>query len=449
MDGGRRRRRKAEGLWSEGALSQPVNDDTTLRHRATDCTTTTTTITTDTTTTIAITTTTTADTDTDTDTSTSTQHACTPPRPPASPRNAAIACPAHRSMSSLSPPTAAAPSPHLRSPHVGTPRTPSTRSPAAPPAALTPPQYVQQTPPTPSRTAAFAAAHAVGTLSAVDSQLQRGQTRKAASPPPSTASTASSATAAPDSADGASGVSSPSKRVRRAAAAPTRLPALYQHAATADLVVLIADMLAELVGLNDRIPLSGAGLTRFHSRAPPTISIADYLARLTIHASLQPSILLSMVYYIDILSTHYPPFVVSSLTVHRFLITAATVASKGLCDTFLTNGFYAKVGGVSLLELNMLELEFLVRVGWRIVPNAEVLGDYYRSLVERLAGRYVVEPAPVEEGKDGEEDKKDKDGKDGQDGKETKELTESKEGQDKKEGPKDRGESSKTDDASG
>ncbi|RPB17221.1 cyclin-domain-containing protein [Morchella conica CCBAS932] len=171
------------------------------------------------------------------------------------------------------------------------------------------------------------------------------------------------------------------------------LPQLYQHCPTNDLVYLISDMLLELVGLNDKIPLSGAGLTRFHSRAPPTISIPDYLSRLALHASLQPSILLSMVYYIDILSTHYSPFVVSSLTVHRFLITAATVASKGLCDSFLTNGFYAKVGGVSLMELNLLELEFLVRVGWRIVPKGEVLEEYYRSLIGRLQSKYIIEGA--------------------------------------------------------
>jgi len=30
-----------------------------------------------------------------------------------------------------------------------------------------------------------------------------------------------------------------------------------------------------------------------------------------------------------------------------------------------------------------LELEFLQRVEWRIVPQPEVLVDYYRSLVER------------------------------------------------------------------
>ena len=34
-------------------------------------------------------------------------------------------------------------------------------------------------------------------------------------------------------------------------------------------------------------------------------------------------------------------------------------------------------------ELALLELEFLWRVEWRIVPKPEVLVDYYRSLVER------------------------------------------------------------------
>ena len=93
-----------------------------------------------------------------------------------------------------------------------------------------------------------------------------------------------------------------------------------------------------------------------------------------------------MVYYIDRLCALYPAFTISSLTVHRFLITSATVASKGLSDSFWTNNTYARVGGVSLKELALLELEFLWRVEWRIVPKPEVLVDYYRSLVERSEG---------------------------------------------------------------
>jgi hypothetical protein len=161
------------------------------------------------------------------------------------------------------------------------------------------------------------------------------------------------------------------------------MPVRYERCNTRDLVVLISSMLMELIRYNDAIPLRDGHLTRFHSRAPPGISVQDYLQRLTTHATLSPPILLSMVYYIDRLCALYPSFTISSLTVHRFLITSATVASKGLSDSFWTNKTYARVGGVSLKELALLELEFLARVEWRIVPRPEVLVDYYRSLVER------------------------------------------------------------------
>jgi hypothetical protein len=48
------------------------------------------------------------------------------------------------------------------------------------------------------------------------------------------------------------------------------------------------------------------------------------------------------------------------------------------------------VGGIKLAELGLLELEFLYRLDWRIVPNPEVLVDYYRGLVGRTED-YVLE----------------------------------------------------------
>ncbi|EPS40119.1 hypothetical protein H072_6084 [Dactylellina haptotyla CBS 200.50] len=190
---------------------------------------------------------------------------------------------------------------------------------------------------------------------------------------------------------------SPSKRAKSTQPTKKLVPRDYQLCSMNDLVVLISDMLNQLVSLNDGIPLTQGGLTRFHSRAPPTITITDYLHRIALHTTLEPSTLLSTVYYIDLLSNHYPAFTISSLTVHRFLITAATVSSKGLCDSFCTNTFYARVGGISLRELNVLELEFLNRVGWRIVPQAEVLREYYVSLVRRMGDGWGFEDGPESE----------------------------------------------------
>lgn len=125
-------------------------------------------------------------------------------------------------------------------------------------------------------------------------------------------------------------------------------------------------------------------------RTAPGISVLDYLHRLAKHATLIPPLLLSMVYYIDRLCALYSDFTINTLTVHRFLITAATVAGKGLSDSFWNNSFYARVGGVKVAELKLLELEFLYRVDWKIVPNPEVLVAYYKGLIERCPG-YVLE----------------------------------------------------------
>jgi Cyclin len=188
------------------------------------------------------------------------------------------------------------------------------------------------------------------------------------------------------------------KRIRPPTPSVKLMPMQYEHCNPKDLAVLISSMLMELIRYNDTIPLRDGHLTRFHSRAPPTISVLDYLQRLTTHATLSPPILLSMVFYIDRLCALYPAFTISSLTVHRFLITSATVASKGLSDSFWTNKTYARVGGVKLKELALLELEFLWRVEWRIVPRPEVLVDYYRSLVDRSEGYEIDITGKLEDG---------------------------------------------------
>lgn len=107
----------------------------------------------------------------------------------------------------------------------------------------------------------------------------------------------------------------------------------------------------------------------------------DYLQRLAKHATLTTPLLLAIVHFLDLLCSSYDIFQVNSLTIHRFLITAATVASKGLSDSFWNNTTYARVGGIKISELAALELDFLYRVDWRIIPRQETLVNYYERLV--------------------------------------------------------------------
>ena len=142
-------------------------------------------------------------------------------------------------------------------------------------------------------------------------------------------------------------------------------------------------MLGRLISHNDLIPLTPNNLTRFHSRTPPNISLNDYLRRIVKYASVEKACLLVLLIYIDRVCELHPQFTISSLTVHRFLITAVTVSSKSLCDSYCTNSHYAKVGGISTQELNALELEFLRLINWNLSSSGPVLQQYYTNLVQQ------------------------------------------------------------------
>ena len=174
------------------------------------------------------------------------------------------------------------------------------------------------------------------------------------------------------------------------------------------LALLIADMLERLMIHNDRIPLLPESLTRFHSRSAPGISVLDYLRRIIRFTKVEKSILLLTLHYVDQMCARTTLFNLSSLTAHRFIIASIAVASKGLCDTFCTNSLYARVGGISLAELNILEREFLRGIDWRLTCTREVLQEYYINLVRTdSAARFTIpelEPLTTSEDSDADMD---------------------------------------------
>ncbi|KAJ2460812.1 Pho80p cyclin [Coemansia sp. RSA 2424] len=162
------------------------------------------------------------------------------------------------------------------------------------------------------------------------------------------------------------------------------MPDSYYEADIERLTQLVANMFSRVVQHNDRLPMGQQQKpTRFHSRAPPNITVNEYLQRVAKYGSLEPACLLLLLIYVDRICERNPSFTISSLTVHRFIITAATIACKTLCDAYCTNLHYAKVGGVSMQELNSLEVEILRMMGWHLVATQEQLEQYYFTLVRQ------------------------------------------------------------------
>ncbi|KAJ1033129.1 hypothetical protein NDA13_001127 [Ustilago tritici] len=175
---------------------------------------------------------------------------------------------------------------------------------------------------------------------------------------------------------------------------PKVLPYLFDNAQLDDVLVLVVDMLVKLTEHNDSLPLHPSALTRFHSRATPNITLSAYLRRIAKYTSIEKCCLLILLVYIDRVCERLDGFTISGLTVHRFICAAILCASKALCDAFNTNEHYAKVGGISLQEINLLEKEFLQFIDWRLICSGAVLQHYYASLV-RSHSDYVLAEPPV------------------------------------------------------
>lgn len=202
-------------------------------------------------------------------------------------------------------------------------------------------------------------------------------------------------------------VTAPSLEVVESVPQVRLLPSQFMDCAIEDLIILISRMLQSLISLNDKLvpseilndtQPSKKALTRYHSRTPPLISIHTYLSRLTKFNNFNQATLLTTIYYIDLLSHHYQPFfTLNSWTVHRFLLVATMLAQKSMEDFFYTNDHYAKVGGVAINELNCLEMDFLNRVDWHLIPAKqledgttsiknykEILDLYYAQLIQLM-----------------------------------------------------------------
>ncbi|KAI9112763.1 hypothetical protein K1719_016266 [Acacia pycnantha] len=109
----------------------------------------------------------------------------------------------------------------------------------------------------------------------------------------------------------------------------------------------------------------------FHGLSRPTISIHSYLERIFKYANCSHSCFIVAYVYLDRFTQRQPSLPMNSFNVHRLLITSVMVAAKFMDDMYYNNAYYAKVGGISTVEMNFLELDFLFGMSFHlnVTPN--------------------------------------------------------------------------------
>lgn len=111
-------------------------------------------------------------------------------------------------------------------------------------------------------------------------------------------------------------------------------------------------------------------LPKFQSSELPGISILAYLERIAEYSKCSPSCFVIALIYIDRL-LRAQDVVLTYFNVHRIVITSVLLAAKSCDDEYYNNAYYARLGGISIHEMNLLELEFIQLVNFSlfVTPN--------------------------------------------------------------------------------
>eukprot|EP00939_MAST-03C_sp_MAST-3C-sp1_P004939 g4939.t1 len=115
-------------------------------------------------------------------------------------------------------------------------------------------------------------------------------------------------------------------------------------------------------------------LRNFDSPTEPSIGLGKYLDRLTKYLKCTKESYVLALAYLERL-TRTVRLEITPLNEHRLLLVGVRVASKFLNDVHFDNKYYAEIGGISVKELNFLELAFVYALAFRLYVSES---DYER-----------------------------------------------------------------------
>ncbi|KAJ6853504.1 cyclin-P4-1 [Iris pallida] len=173
--------------------------------------------------------------------------------------------------------------------------------------------------------------------------------------------------------------------------------------ATPRVVSILSSLLERVAEHNDRsarrkpsasATLQAQAVSAFQGLSKPAISVRAYLERIFRYANCSPSCYVVAYIYLDRFVHRHPAVLIDSFNVHRFLITSVLTAVKFMDDIYYNNAYFAKVGGVSLMEMNYLEVDFLFGVGFELNVTPVVFTSYCSILQSEMYSECPPPPPP-------------------------------------------------------
>ena len=95
----------------------------------------------------------------------------------------------------------------------------------------------------------------------------------------------------------------------------------------------------------------------------------------------EESFILALI-YLDRITARDRNFVINSYCIHRLFLSGLVIAAKFFEDKYYKNSYYARVGGISNPELNVLESQFLQMIDFKLFVSTEEYENYRNTLIQ-------------------------------------------------------------------
>ncbi|KAL3349565.1 hypothetical protein AABB24_022600 [Solanum stoloniferum] len=145
---------------------------------------------------------------------------------------------------------------------------------------------------------------------------------------------------------------------------------------------IVASVIERSVQKNEKA-LKGSNkrgvVTVFHGARAPVLTVQQYIERIFKYSNCSPSCFVVAYIYLERFLS-LTDCLLTSLNVHRLLITSIMLAVKFVDDDCYNNAYYAKVGGITTTELNKLEMKFLAALDFRLHVTVESFDKYCLQL---------------------------------------------------------------------
>ena len=140
----------------------------------------------------------------------------------------------------------------------------------------------------------------------------------------------------------------------------------------------------------------------FMTESIPSLSIKDYLTRLSQFTKMNESTIILILIYIDRIGK-INKVILTYKNIYKLILASMVIAIKFNEDNFYSSEVYAKLGGLSVSELNYLEFQFLILIKFSLFIEKDLFDKYYYNL---LSFQEEEDNENIEENNTEEEDEK-------------------------------------------